>query len=341
MTIEEIKALIQTESYDFLRTNPSLGDHVILLGLGGSHAYGTNVEGSDVDIRGVALNTKQEILLGRGFDQVEDKETDTVIYSFRKIIKLLSDANPNVLELLCLEPEQYLYLSDIGKALVENKKMFFSKKVLYTFGGYAHAQLRRLDNKTMRTLSQAEQEKHILNSIENARHMFPEKYFQYPEDAISLYIDDSVNPEYETEIFMDVNLKHYPLRDYKCMWSEMHNIVKDYGKLGKRASHALLHGKVNKHAMHLVRLLKMAIEVLTTGDMHTCRKDDHDLLMAIRNGEFMKEDGQLSDEFFSMVDHLEDELALSSSLSSIPATPDYKAIDRFVCDVNEKIVQGQ
>ena len=27
---------------------------------------------------------------------------------------------------------------------------------------------------------------------------------------------------------MDVNLKKYPLRDYKCMWSEMHNIVKDY-----------------------------------------------------------------------------------------------------------------
>ncbi len=38
--------LIQTTEYDFLRTNEHLGDRIMLLGLGGSHAYGTNNEGS-------------------------------------------------------------------------------------------------------------------------------------------------------------------------------------------------------------------------------------------------------------------------------------------------------
>ena len=54
MTIEEIKESIKQPEYDFLRTSEHLGNNICLLTLGGSHAYGTNVEGSDVDIRGIA-----------------------------------------------------------------------------------------------------------------------------------------------------------------------------------------------------------------------------------------------------------------------------------------------
>ena len=36
--------------YDFLLDNPKLGPRICLLGLGGSHAYGTNVPESDLDI---------------------------------------------------------------------------------------------------------------------------------------------------------------------------------------------------------------------------------------------------------------------------------------------------
>ena len=57
----EIKKILEQPEYGFLRENPLLGDRVVLLGLGGSHAYGTNVEGSDVDIRGVALNSRKYI----------------------------------------------------------------------------------------------------------------------------------------------------------------------------------------------------------------------------------------------------------------------------------------
>ena len=63
MTINEIKEMIKTKPYDFLRTNQHLGKNIILLGLGGSYSYGTNNEDSDVDVRGVALNSKEEILL--------------------------------------------------------------------------------------------------------------------------------------------------------------------------------------------------------------------------------------------------------------------------------------
>jgi hypothetical protein len=63
-----------------------LGNNIILLTLGGSWAYGTNIETSDVDIRGIALNSKEEILTNKNFEQRDDKVTDTVVYSFNKII---------------------------------------------------------------------------------------------------------------------------------------------------------------------------------------------------------------------------------------------------------------
>lgn len=57
MTQNELYALINTKPYEFLYTDPHLGERIIFLTIGGSHAYGTNIEGSDVDIRGCALNS--------------------------------------------------------------------------------------------------------------------------------------------------------------------------------------------------------------------------------------------------------------------------------------------
>ena len=73
--------------YDFIKNNEHLGKHVILLGLAGSYSYGTNVEGSDIDIRGVALNSKSDLIGMTSFEQYVDDNTDTVIYGFNKFIK--------------------------------------------------------------------------------------------------------------------------------------------------------------------------------------------------------------------------------------------------------------
>ena len=60
MTIEQIKEMVAGEEYDFLRTNPHLKDRIMFLTLGGSYAYGTNIETSDVDVRGCAMNSKSD-----------------------------------------------------------------------------------------------------------------------------------------------------------------------------------------------------------------------------------------------------------------------------------------
>jgi len=338
MTIEEIKQKLNGKEYDFLTKKP-LGHNIVLMGLGGSYSYGTNTSTSDIDIRGVATNSADAILCGSGkFEQVENSATDTVIYSLDKIIKLLSNCNPNVIELLGLRPEHYLLVTDVGQALIDNSDMFLSKIAVQSFGGYAHAQLRRLDNKAARLVGQSEQEQHILNSIENAKYTFPTKYFEHPSDAIELYVDKAVNEDYDSEIFMDVNLKHYPLRDYKAMWSEMNNIVKDYSTIGKRNKHAIEHDKLGKHMMHLCRLYLMCFDILENGKIVTYRDKEHDFLMDVRNGKYLDENRQPVPEFFGLVDEYENRLNYLKEHTSLPDKPDYNRINRFLRDVNYSIV---
>lgn len=128
MKMMEIRKQIASSSYDFLLKRPELGDNIILLGLGGSHAYGTDVDSSDLDVRGIATNTREKIYLGQQFEQSVDSETDTTIYSFDKIIRLFCSCNPNTIEMLGLKPEHYLYINDVGKLLLENSYVFLSDR---------------------------------------------------------------------------------------------------------------------------------------------------------------------------------------------------------------------
>lgn len=333
------KEMLNKPEYNFLRDNEHLGENIILLGLGGSHAYGTNVEGSDVDIRGVATLRPTDILTNKKFEQVEDKITDTVVYGFNKMISLLSNVNPNVIELLGLRPDQYLYINGLGQDLIDNADMFLSKKAANSFGGYAYSQLCRLDNLSNRTVSQSEQEEHILHSVENAKYSFPGKYFEFEDDQINLYVDDAIQEDFDTEIFMDVNLHHYPLRDYKSMWAEMNNIVKEYAKIGKRNLNAIQYNKLGKHMMYLVRLLLMGIDILQDGKIITYREKEHDLLMDIRSGKYLKDDVPTK-EFRDMVDYLQQKFESAKEHSCLPDKPDYKRINKFMEDVNRNVIIG-
>lgn len=341
MNINQIRDKLKSPEYDFLRTNPNLGSNIILLGLGGSYAYGTNNENSDLDIRGCALNKKREILTNINFEQFTNDDTDTTIYAFNKLVSLLSNCNPNTIEILGLKPEHYIYVSKIGQELLDNKDMFLSKRAVHAFGGYANQQLRRLDNKAARLVGQEQRETHVLNSIKNASHDFKTRYFEHDEDAIKLYVDKSNREDMEYEIFMDVNLTHYPLRDYKCMWSEMHNIVKDYAKIGKRNKNAIEHDKLGKHMMHLVRLYIMCFDILEKGEIKTYREEEHDFLMDIRNGKYLDSNRQPIPEFFKIVNDLEKRMQYAKENTFLPESPDYNRINDFVMSVNERIVRGE
>lgn len=335
-----MKDLLESKEYDFLKTNEHLGNNICLLGLGGSHAYGTNIETSDIDIRGIALNSKREILTGHCFEQVVEEKTDTTIYSFNKIISLLINVNPNTIEILGLKPEHYLYITPIGQEILDNKKMFLSKRCIYSFGGYANQQLMRLKNNIARyAVSQAEKENHILKSILNSMHSIHSKYHEMPEGSLTIYIDDAVQEDFDTEIFMDVNLNHYPLRDYKSMWSEMSNIVKDYSKVGKR-NKKKDDAHLAKHMMHLLRLYMMCLDILEKEEIVTYREKEHDLLMSIRNGNYLI-NGKVTDEFWDILNEYEKRFDYAKENTALSDNPNYKEIEDFVVSINERIVRGE
>lgn len=359
---EQIKDLINSEEYNFLRTErhlcgtPSsvnynkvydltLGSNIILLGLGGSWAYGTNNENSDIDIRGICLNTKDDILCGtvsdEHFEQVTNEATDTTIYSVNKIVNLLSNCNPNTIEMLGLDDNQYFYLSNEGKLLKDNAHMFLSKKCAHSFGGYANSQLYRLKQKSAHSMQQADLERHILKTLQFMQTDFSKVYSTVPDDNLNLYIDNSEQEDYDTEIYMDVNLHHYPLRDYCNMWNQLQTCVKEYGKIGKRNKHALEHDKIGKHMMHLVRLYLMCFDILEKEQIITHRIDDHDMLMEIRNGKYVTENNDVVPEFFDIVNDLEARLQDSIKHTSLPDKPDYKKIREITSEINLAVVNSK
>lgn len=335
------KSILNTKEYDFLRTNEHLGNKVILLGLSGSYSYGTNNANSDIDIRGIALDRKSDLIGMTSFEQYVDDDTDTCIYGFNKIINLLLSCNPNTIELLGLNKEHYLFLNDIGQELLDNKKIFLSKRAIQAFGGYASAQLRRLQNALARDpYPQAEREQHIYNSVKNAMYNFAGRYEKFEEGALKIYVDKSKHPELDTEIYIDANLKHYPLRDYKNIWAEMSNIVKDYDKIGKR-NKKKDNNHLNKHAMHLIRLFMTAIDILEKQEINTYRIKEQELLLNIRNGKYQKQDGTFSDDFYELLSDYEKKLDYAAKNTNLPDEPDMSAVQEFVMGINERVVRGE
>lgn len=145
MTREELLKILDSSQYDFLRTDPHLAGHLMFLTIGGSHAYGTNVEGSDINIRGVALNSREDLLGLGNFEHCVDTTTDTTVFAFNKFALLASNGNPNVLELLGNDDDLVVSYNPVTKLLMDNKKLFLSKQAIKPFGGFVGGLLLKAD----------------------------------------------------------------------------------------------------------------------------------------------------------------------------------------------------
>ena len=340
MTIEQIKEMVAGSEYDFLRTNPHLKGRIIFLTLGGSYSYGTNMETSDVDVRGCALNSPSDLLGLTNFEQVVHTQTDTTVYAFNKLIKLLLNCNPNTIEMLGCKPEHYFLLTDTGRMMIENRKMFMSRRAVHSFGGYATQQLRRLENALARdNMSQARREEHIRNSMERAVQSFKGRYTEFNKGSVILYTDESPREDLDREIFADITLKKFPAREFNSMINDLTNVLSDYEKLNHR-NNKKDDNHLNKHAMHLIRLYLMCLDILEKGDIVTYRGDDLDLLMSIRRGEYQKEDGTYRQEFFDMVNKFEARMAYAKENTALPENPDMKRVEEFVMEVNRRALDG-
>lgn len=323
----DILEIIKQPEYEWLEEHI---DSLCFLTIGGSHGYGTNVEGSDVDLRGVILPTKDNILGLNKLEQIENKETDTVLYSVDKFISLASNANPNIIEML--GAREILIFNDIGWELVDNIDLFISKKILHSFGGYANSQLRRVETALAKNFDNEEEDvKYLKNLVENMIDKLKEQNEIYEENSVSSKIEDD-------KLLLSFNIKDKPIDKIRSVLNDIINLEKTYKQIGNRNTKRD-EKSLNKHLLHLVRLYKMAIEILEEGKVKTYRYHDREFLLEIRNGKFIK-DGQLTEEFTVYINELEERLNKAKQLNVIPEKPRYITIDDFLISINERIVKG-
>lgn len=318
------------EVQQFLQRVPNL----MLLGYGGSHAYGTNVATSDVDIRGIYMNPVDEVLgIKPDSEQRVDSQTDTVVYSFRKMIKLLSDCNPNTIELLGLRQQDYLYMTEAGQLLLDNRQLFLSKKAVYTFGNYAASQLNRLINKSGR--GKQELVGNEVRSLKKALGSFAQRYKGYAGAGTGITVSAA-----DDDTLLSMHLDNIPMKTIVQMLNELTSIDKDYSK-STRNTKAIEHNKLSKHMMHLFRLYMMGIDILERGEIITYRADEHDLLMSIRNGDYLEADDMTpTKEFEALLSEYQTRFSKAAENTKLPDKPAYDKINALVIDTNKRYAMG-
>lgn len=309
--------------YDFLKKDEHLGERICFLTVSGSRAYGTNNENSDTDIRGVALERPVDIFGNGDFEQVEEKETDTVIYALKKYVNLCCGCNPNVIEMLGTREQDVLYINDIGRQIRANAGLFLSKRAYSTFVGYATMQLRRLENALAHdSYPEDEKEKHIMKSLQAMILKTPKHYglvggeikFSLPETGedrtmrISMKIDD------------------VPLREFLILNQDINNMLRNYSKLNHR-NKKKDEAHLRKHAMHLIRLYLTGIDVLEKGEIITYREDDLPLLRGIRQGEVPFED------VIKLADELDGRINKVYVDSKLPERVDMNRVNELLIDI--------
>lgn len=128
-----------------------LNTQMIYRVVAGSRAYGTHTPTSDRDEKGVAL--LDDVKYHLGFSTFELKDggwvdgVDRQIYSLKKFAKLALDCNPNIVEMLWVDPSDILFINEVGQELLSVRERFLSKRAARTFGGYAVSQLHKMNKR--------------------------------------------------------------------------------------------------------------------------------------------------------------------------------------------------
>lgn len=329
----------------------------------GSHAYGTNIEGSDWDERAVFADTAQRIILPfQKIEQVTFREDDKVYYELSKYMPLLLTQNPNVLEILWTAPEDILYISEPGQLLIDNRSEFLSKQVKDKYVGYAVEQLKRIKghNKWINNPQPevAPERKDfvsvVYNFTKNSEYnkkspssgftaieigndtftLWDNSKFDIPEDKS--WIDNKGNfNTMPRDQFNKINVANKTpdiiVRFNRDLFEQHHTNWKMYWKWKKNRNEkrSELEDKFGydvKHAMHLIRLLRSGIDILETGIVPV-RRSDAAYLLDIRNGKYTYE------EIVKESETLKDKIEVLSKKTNLPDEPNYELAKEIMMEI--------
>lgn len=294
--------------------------------LAGSHAYGMNTPTSDVDVRGIfcaepkSIRTPWFPIREKTITNMEDAK----VYELTNYLDLYLGCNPNIVETLWVDDEAIIQTTPEYDHLRKFRKELLCSKVAFTFSGYAMSQMKRIKghNKFINNpkpkepprqidfvrLVQNFSEKKILPRdfhLQNFRegrlvpfggdlfgyydyHTQAAKGYQtYSDDfTLNTVFDDESRVHFRQPTLMVKFCKDEYLRE-KDDWHNYWTWKKNRNE--KRSLLEEQHGYDTKHASHLVRLLRMGEEVLSTGEVLVRRPDAQELL-DIRAGKYTYEE---------------------------------------------------
>lgn len=117
-------------------------ERIIYKTIVGSQAYGTAVPTSDIDFKGIYVQSHDDILSFRYNEQIE-KGKDECFYEVRRFLQLAQSANPTILEMLFMHDKCIIETSPEFELIRSHREKFLTKKCCMSFGGYAVAQIKK------------------------------------------------------------------------------------------------------------------------------------------------------------------------------------------------------
>lgn len=254
----------------------------VFLSYRGSESHGTTLPPEDefgtddVDLMGAFVHPLEHYF-GFGRRQTLERwvgEYDIVEYEIGKFVSLLLKSNPNVISLLWLPPKSVLVSSPAHERLVEGRNLFASKAVYDSFCGYANGQLRRM-TRLVDNNPERDREMEVLNAeLQHRRDM--------------------------QRVHGPGNYARGPYRDWsaKKLGKRLNDLRGVSGYMGeKRRKNVERFGYDVKHGAHAIRLLRMGVEFLRSGEFRVDRTGiDVEELKEIKRGLWSLERVQATSE---------------------------------------------
>lgn len=308
---------------------------VVLEVISGSHAYGTNVEGSDIDKKGIYIQPTVETFANYA-PQISDDKNDTTYYEIGRFIELLSVGNPNVMEILDTPEDCVIYKDEYFDEIFtpEVKKKFLTSKLRHTFTGFAYSQIRKSKglNKKVNWDENKVKRRDVLDFcyvLGDKEESYPFKHFSrkkggYMSENIGLSKVNNFPDAYSmyyleegggitNEKSNDVQLRNIPknarhlgyLRFDKNGYSQHCKDYKSYQTWLKernevRYDHIKEHGQKydGKNLLHTLRLLNMAKDIADGKGIVVRRpKEECEYLVKVRKGQVDLEEIYLKAEY--------------------------------------------
>jgi len=175
------------DEIDWPTTSFNLRSHLVLAARRGSEAHGTYIPPEDAtgvddrDVLGIVVSPLDHYMGVRNdWSKAEAQSIkgpwDVVLYDARKYVRLLMAQNPNILMSLWCEPEDYLYISEFGRALLGMREHFKGRHAFHdACVGYARGQLYKMTHGSLGTGYMGEKRKALVEQFgydcKNAAHL--------------------------------------------------------------------------------------------------------------------------------------------------------------------------